>query len=57
MVGAPNQKIMLLPMEATGILGSLAGIAELAKSSLAEQQQATPRLPPAKPPATPAGMT
>jgi regulator of protease activity HflC (stomatin/prohibitin superfamily) len=40
MVGAPNQKIMLLPMEATGILGSLAGIAELAKSSL-EQQQAT----------------
>ena len=40
MVGAPNQKIMLLPMEATGILGSLAGIAELARSSL-EQQQAT----------------
>ena len=38
MVGAPNQKIMLLPMEATGILGSLAGIAELAKSSLLEQQ-------------------
>jgi regulator of protease activity HflC (stomatin/prohibitin superfamily) len=30
MVGAPNQKIMLLPMEATGVLGSLAGIAELA---------------------------
>ena len=40
MVGAPNQKIMLLPMEATGVLGSLAGIAELARSSL-EQQQAT----------------
>ena len=40
MVGAPNQKIMLLPMEATGILGSLAGIAELAKSSLADQQVA-----------------
>ena len=37
MVGAPNQKIMLLPMEATGILGSLAGIAELAKDSLARQ--------------------
>ena len=42
MVGAPNQKIMLLPMEATGVLGSLAGIAELAKSSLAEQQVAKP---------------
>ncbi len=40
MVGAPNQKIMLLPMEATGVLGSLAGIAELARSSL-EQQQST----------------
>jgi regulator of protease activity HflC (stomatin/prohibitin superfamily) len=40
MVSAPNQKIMLLPMEATGVLGSLAGIAELARSSL-EQQQAT----------------
>ena len=38
MVGAPNQKIMLLPMEATGVLGSLAGIAELAKSSMAEQR-------------------
>ncbi|MBS0590472.1 MAG: SPFH/Band 7/PHB domain protein [Proteobacteria bacterium] len=41
MVGAPNQKIMLLPMEATGVLGSLAGIAELAKSSLQEQQAAS----------------
>ena len=40
MVGAPNQKIMLLPMESVGLLGSLAGIAEMAKSSL-EQQQAT----------------
>ena len=40
MVGAPNQKIMLLPMEATGILGSLAGIAELARSSMDQQQAA-----------------
>lgn len=39
MVGAPNQKIMILPMEATGILGSLAGIAELAKSSIERQQE------------------
>ncbi len=42
MVGAPNQKIMLLPMEATGILGSLAGIVELAKSSIEQQQLAKP---------------
>ncbi|MGH8123394.1 MAG: SPFH domain-containing protein [Rudaea sp.] len=55
MVGAPNQKIMLLPMEATGILGSLAGIVELAKSSI-EQQQSAKALPkqPAPPPGNPA---
>ena len=29
---SPNQKTLLLPMEATGILGSLAGITEIAKS-------------------------
>ncbi|MFT3790088.1 MAG: SPFH domain-containing protein [Rudaea sp.] len=42
MVGAPNQKIMLLPMEATGVLGSLAGIAELAKTSIETQLAAKP---------------
>ncbi|WP_240126487.1 SPFH domain-containing protein [Thermomonas alba] len=31
---APNQKFVLLPMEAAGILGSLGGIAELAKETL-----------------------
>lgn len=30
---APNDKVILMPMEATGILGSLAGVAELAKST------------------------
>ena len=29
---SPNQKLLLLPMETTGILGSLAGITELAKN-------------------------
>lgn len=33
--GSPNQKLVLMPMEATGILGSLAGIAELAKEASA----------------------
>jgi regulator of protease activity HflC (stomatin/prohibitin superfamily) len=46
LVGAPNQKVLLLPVEATGVLGSLAGIAELARASLQEQQQAA--RPPAK---------
>ena len=31
-----NEKILLLPYEATGILGSIAGVAELAKGALAE---------------------
>jgi regulator of protease activity HflC (stomatin/prohibitin superfamily) len=44
MAASPNQKMLLLPIEATGVLGSLAGIAELAKNALAEQ--ATPRAPP-----------
>ncbi|MEP7186039.1 MAG: SPFH domain-containing protein [Rhodanobacter sp.] len=42
---SPNQKMLLLPMESAGILGSLAGIAELAKDSLS-QQQATIAQPP-----------
>lgn len=35
---APNQKVLLLPMETTGILGSLAGVAELAKSAFADDE-------------------
>ncbi len=35
---APNQKFVMLPMESSGVLGSLAGITELAKESLSKQQ-------------------
>jgi len=38
MANSPNQKMLLMPVEATGILGSLAGIAELAKESLGQQR-------------------
>ncbi|MFT4178149.1 MAG: SPFH domain-containing protein [Thermomonas sp.] len=31
---APNQKFVMMPMESSGIIGSLAGIAELAKEAL-----------------------
>jgi regulator of protease activity HflC (stomatin/prohibitin superfamily) len=31
---APNQKFVLMPMESAGVIGSLAGIAELAKDAL-----------------------
>lgn len=37
----PNQKFVLMPMESSGIIGSIAGIAELAKEALGKQQVAT----------------
>ncbi|MGY4516842.1 SPFH domain-containing protein [Lysobacter sp. HA18] len=43
---APNQKFVLMPMEASGVIGSLGGIAELAKEALDR-----PNAP--KPPALP----
>jgi regulator of protease activity HflC (stomatin/prohibitin superfamily) len=47
---SPNQKLVLLPVEATGVLGSLAGIAELAKDALAAKQAATTAQPWGRPP-------
>jgi regulator of protease activity HflC (stomatin/prohibitin superfamily) len=46
---APNQKFVMLPMESSGILGSLAGITELAKEALNHQQTG------GKPPSMPRG--
>jgi len=37
---APNQKLILMPLEASGIIGSIAGIAELAKEALSKQGSA-----------------
>ncbi|MCD7100080.1 SPFH domain-containing protein [Stenotrophomonas sp. MMGLT7] len=37
---APNQKFVLMPMESSGIIGSIAGIAELAKEALGKQGDA-----------------
>jgi regulator of protease activity HflC (stomatin/prohibitin superfamily) len=34
---APNQKFVMMPMESAGVIGSLAGIAELAKESLGKK--------------------
>ncbi|TWT21147.1 SPFH/Band 7/PHB domain protein [Luteimonas marina] len=47
----PNQKFVLMPMESSGIIGSIAGIAELAKEALGKQPSA-PRggHPPPPPP-------
>jgi len=46
---APNQKFVMMPMEASGVIGSLAGIAELAKNALGSDalaQSASARTPP-----------
>jgi regulator of protease activity HflC (stomatin/prohibitin superfamily) len=47
MADSPNQKMLLMPIEASGIIGSMAGIAELAKYALADQ--GAPPRPPAAP--------
>jgi regulator of protease activity HflC (stomatin/prohibitin superfamily) len=53
MADSPNQKMLLLPIEATGILGSLAGIAELAKNALSDQTAPRAPAPPRAPPPPP----
>ena len=39
---SPNQKTLVLPMEATGILGSLAGIGEIAREAFARSGTVPP---------------
>jgi regulator of protease activity HflC (stomatin/prohibitin superfamily) len=47
---APNQKFVLMPMESSGIIGSIAGIGELAREALSKQQSAPPAVPRGMPP-------
>ncbi|QWP76627.1 SPFH/Band 7/PHB domain protein [Lysobacter sp. K5869] len=42
---APNQKFVMMPMESAGVIGSLAGIAELAKDAMAQQPSNAARPP------------
>jgi regulator of protease activity HflC (stomatin/prohibitin superfamily) len=46
---SPNQKILMLPIESMGVLGSLAGIAEIAKETFGEARPPAPPRPPARP--------
>ncbi|MDQ2083007.1 SPFH domain-containing protein [Xanthobacteraceae bacterium Astr-EGSB] len=51
---SPNQKILMLPIESMGVLGSLAGIAEIAKETFSESRPpSSPR--PSSRPTGPAG--
>jgi regulator of protease activity HflC (stomatin/prohibitin superfamily) len=43
---SPNQKIIMLPIEVTGVLGSLGGIAEIAKATFGGGPHTNPPAPP-----------
>jgi regulator of protease activity HflC (stomatin/prohibitin superfamily) len=44
----PNQKFVLMPMESSGMIGSLGGIAELAKEALGDRSGRSAGPPPAR---------
>jgi regulator of protease activity HflC (stomatin/prohibitin superfamily) len=52
---APNQKVLMLPIEATAVLGSLAGIGEIAKSAF--DGRGAPSAPPPGRPSPPSIAT
>ena len=54
MAAAPNQKVMLLPIEATQMLGTLAGISEIAKGAFSEEARAAAATKRAARPSVPA---
>jgi len=61
---SPNQKVLILPMEATSVLGSLAGIGEIAKATFGSDgggvavARGTPATPAPRSPTVPtAGFT
>jgi regulator of protease activity HflC (stomatin/prohibitin superfamily) len=60
LAGAPNQKVIVVPIEAAGLAGSLAGIAEITRAVFGDGQAAPPRtgrgLPPQVGGARPDGM-
>jgi regulator of protease activity HflC (stomatin/prohibitin superfamily) len=41
LAGAPNQKVILMPLESASMIGSLAGIAEVARESFANSHPAS----------------
>jgi regulator of protease activity HflC (stomatin/prohibitin superfamily) len=56
---APNQKVLILPMEATNVLGALAGIGEIARATFGDDGdgRGTPTSPPRRPTGPAAGPT
>jgi hypothetical protein len=56
---SPNQKTFLMPVEATGIIGALAGIGEIARATFGDGGGGggTPSAPPRRPTGPAAGPT
>jgi regulator of protease activity HflC (stomatin/prohibitin superfamily) len=55
---SPNQKMLILPMEATNVLGALAGIGEIARATFGDGGgSGTPAPPPRRPTGPAAGPT
>src|SRR5438105_4080237 len=53
---SPNQKVLMLPIEAVNVLGSLAGIGEIAKATFGlDGRGGSPASPPRRPTGPPAG--
>src|SRR6201985_766573 len=52
---SPNQKVLMLPIEATAVLGSLAGITEIAKGASGGDARGPPPAPTATRPSGPTG--
>lgn len=50
LANSPNQKLVLMPMEATGVISSIAGVAELAKEAFGKQDANRPAPPRGNPP-------
>ena len=40
LASAPNQKVLMLPVEATALIGSLTGIAEIARETFSDEARA-----------------
>jgi regulator of protease activity HflC (stomatin/prohibitin superfamily) len=52
LASAPNQKVLMLPVDAAGLLGSIAGIAEIARETFGPDGQSQSRRPVGTVPAT-----
>ncbi len=49
LAASPNQKVLMMPVDTTSIMGSIAGIAEIAKEAFSQQPTAAPPRPPRSP--------